>query len=222
MSYTILAYDDSKIYNLSRFLVDTASDIKSLPTDCAPGSKAIVAENGSIFLLNNNHEWKKQTFNGGGSSDEDDNSYELLYSGEIAYSTDSTSVIDAFTIIIPEPNKIIEGKMLYIKIRDKAGPRGDYYLGTDSFVPNPLEFESSTISSTNMYYHYTIKVPPLISENSSSYGIFPKTLNRQTGELAFSARYSRMTTGTINGTYLIEVYLINWPFGINLEEKKGE
>ena len=56
MSYTILAYDDSKIYNLSRFLVDKASDIKDLPTDCAPGSKAIVAENGSVFLLNNNHE----------------------------------------------------------------------------------------------------------------------------------------------------------------------
>lgn len=71
MSYTILAYDDSKIYNLSRFLVDTASDMKSLPTDCAPGSKAIVAENGSVFLLNNNHEWKKQTFNGGGDSQND-------------------------------------------------------------------------------------------------------------------------------------------------------
>jgi hypothetical protein len=56
MSYSILAYDDSKIHNLSRFLVDTANELKDLPTTCAPGSKAIVAENGATYLLNNQHQ----------------------------------------------------------------------------------------------------------------------------------------------------------------------
>ena len=56
MSYTILAYDDSKIYSLSRFLVDSSSDIKDLPSNCAPGSKAIVANTGDIYLLNNQNE----------------------------------------------------------------------------------------------------------------------------------------------------------------------
>ena len=74
--YTNLAYNDSQVYNLQRYLVDEVSDIQDLPTNCGPGSKAIVAATGDSYLLNNKHEWKKQLVStggnsGGGTSEED-------------------------------------------------------------------------------------------------------------------------------------------------------
>lgn len=54
--YTNLAYNDSQVYNLQRYLVDEISDIQDLPTNCGPGSKAIVAATGDSYLLNNKHE----------------------------------------------------------------------------------------------------------------------------------------------------------------------
>ena len=56
MKYTNLPYDDSQAYGLQKYLVDSADDIKDLPTNCAVGSKAIVANGGVTYLLNNKHE----------------------------------------------------------------------------------------------------------------------------------------------------------------------
>jgi hypothetical protein len=56
MSYTILAYDDSQVSGLSRFLVDNIGDINNLPINCKPGSKAIVANSGAEYILNNQHQ----------------------------------------------------------------------------------------------------------------------------------------------------------------------
>lgn len=70
------------IYNFSEFVVDTESDISSLPTSvengesggviyptCAIGSKAFVANARKMFMLNNANEWKLMidyTATGGG------------------------------------------------------------------------------------------------------------------------------------------------------------
>lgn len=44
------------------YLVDTEADIDQLPTDgrqAWPGSTCLVAENSSVYILNNKNEWVK-------------------------------------------------------------------------------------------------------------------------------------------------------------------
>ena len=41
------------------FILDTEEDVQNLPESCAPGSAALVADGGAIYLLNASGEWKK-------------------------------------------------------------------------------------------------------------------------------------------------------------------
>ena len=56
MSYTRLPYGRSS-YGFAEFIVDTSDEIKTLPTACTPGSKAIVTDEGLEYILNNKHQW---------------------------------------------------------------------------------------------------------------------------------------------------------------------
>ena len=56
MSYKVLAYDDSQVNELSRFLVDNVSDITNLPINSKPGSRVTVANTGAEYMLNNQNE----------------------------------------------------------------------------------------------------------------------------------------------------------------------
>ena len=68
MKYTILPYDDTQAHGLNRYIVDEVSDIETLPAYIQPGSKAIVANSGDVYLLNNEHKWIKQPTSSGGGS----------------------------------------------------------------------------------------------------------------------------------------------------------
>lgn len=46
-----------EVKELREFVCDTDQDIATLPTDCAPGSTAIVIENGSVYMMNSKGEW---------------------------------------------------------------------------------------------------------------------------------------------------------------------
>lgn len=44
-------------YGLKEFIVDTRSEIDSLPIDSVPGSSCLVLEDFSIWLMNSNNQW---------------------------------------------------------------------------------------------------------------------------------------------------------------------
>ncbi len=110
MKYTILPYDDSQAYGLQRYLVDKEDDIKELSTNCGIGSKAIVAESGNTYLLNNEHKWKLQAVSSGSSIDFANDSFYLEQIGEtehITYTNENYSFSDGstnFGIFVPYNN----------------------------------------------------------------------------------------------------------------------
>lgn len=53
--YKILSADVQ--HNTHQFLVDTVSDLEDLPKE--PGSAALVANSGDVYICNNAKEWKK-------------------------------------------------------------------------------------------------------------------------------------------------------------------
>ena len=55
VKYKILSADVQR--NTHQFLVDEVSDLDSLPKE--PGSVALVANDGDVYICNNAKEWKK-------------------------------------------------------------------------------------------------------------------------------------------------------------------
>lgn len=144
---------------------------------------------------------------GGGSS------YTLLTSAEFEVNTTSTSLIDVGTIQAGV-SAFTSAKILYVKIRDKAGPRSEYYLGSDCFFfnPNPANGGTSTWSNIGIgnYRYYGDSY----YNSSNTYGIFAYSVD-SSGDILIRARYSSVSSSTINGTFKIDVYLLEWPDSIS-------
>ena len=71
------------VYGLKTFLLDSVSEVDSLPViRIAPGSRAFVSEDSSQYILNTNYKWVKVNFNGGsGGGGGDDDHKEIIYDG---------------------------------------------------------------------------------------------------------------------------------------------
>lgn len=100
-------------------------------------------------------------------------------------------------------------KLLYVRIRDKAGKRNGYYFGSDSFYSN------KGISTANIrgVLWYTVDSSGAVKVESSNAGIYPNYLYGN-GNLDIAARYFN-SPGIINGTFHVEVYLLDWPDGVS-------
>lgn len=70
------------LYGIKTFLVDTKAEVANLPTNCKPGSMAIVAEDSSQYILNSVFKWVKIILCGNKEdSGEDDPSQTIIYEG---------------------------------------------------------------------------------------------------------------------------------------------
>lgn len=67
MAISIVKFREEKAYGVYEFLCDFDSDVKNLRTDCAPGSKAQVAESGKNYVFNSLKQWKEIESSGGSS-----------------------------------------------------------------------------------------------------------------------------------------------------------
>ena len=58
--YAIIKRDDNITYNVNEYMCDTIADVDPLPK-CAPGSTAIVLEEGNVtvFMKNTEGKWVK-------------------------------------------------------------------------------------------------------------------------------------------------------------------
>lgn len=109
----------------------------------------------------------------------------------------------------------INDKIIYVKIRDKAGKRSGYFYGSDTFIFNDKNSNvnvggvSGLHSSLKVIYRYsgtTLRA----YQTSSGFGIYPECVNANK-EIYIYSKYSATYSLTINGTYSIEVYSIDYP-----------
>lgn len=147
--------------------------------------------------------------------------YELIGEGEYQVSTTSTSETAIGDLNLTKNVDDVTG-YLYIRIRDKAGKRAGYFYGMDAWVHN-MVVESGSIGAI-MYipkclYAYDANMKLRGVSNSSPYtpsggqGVFAKTILRTTNAVKIVAKYSSTVTGTIDGTYLVQVYAVKYPNG---------
>lgn len=143
-------------------------------------------------------------------------SWTLLGSTELTVNTTSTNASSAGSINIGS-TVVDKSKIIYVRIRDNAGKRAGYFLGSDTFFINYQKANSSTstlsyaarlihrYSSSNQYGQY-------IGATSTGYGVYGYSITNA-GVVNIYKRYNSNYSLTINGTYSVEVYSLDYPDG---------
>ena len=176
----------------------TAANIKSGTT--------ISISNGSTNL------WSVTgTYSGGGGY-----GYTLLTSEDVTANTTTTSATSLQSITIS--TAWTSAKMIYVRIRDKAGKRNGYFYGSDCFFINYLSANSSTNTLTNggrIITTYNNNQWAQYASGTSGYGVYVYDIN-SSGRVRIYARYNSTNSRTINGTYKVEIYSLDWPDGVSI------
>lgn len=143
---------------------------------------------------------------GGGSS------YKLLASQDYTVSTTSTSATSVGTIDLGSIGWTSD-KIIYVRIRDKAGPRNNYFLGTDTFFFNYREASGSTTSLTirGCFIHYRTNSSPntYVANSNTGYGVYARNITSG-GVVEIYRRYNSTYSPTINGTYNVKIYALDY------------
>lgn len=133
--------------------------------------------------------WMNGTASGGGSS------YTFLGSGEFTVSTTSTTEISAGTLNVPISSC---SPFAFIMIRDKAGQRTDHWYGCDCWI----------MKSTRTLYSYRDSGGTM-QRSTNAYGVYPDS--GMGGSIPLLARYNATWSKTIDGTFSVSVYNLDYP-----------
>ena len=138
--------------------------------------------------------------------------------GEATYNVNTTSTSAALTGTIHcGAEAWAAAKIIYVKVRDKAGPRAGYFVGSDSFFVNLNAANGSKtafsgagriitrLATGGTYGQYQVG-------STTGYGLFGYSISN-TGNVQIRQRYNSTYSLTINGTYVCEVWALEFPNG---------
>lgn len=140
---------------------------------------------------------------GGGSS------YTLLHEEDIQVTYSSTSATAAVQIPLSAEDVYTNDHIVYVRIRDKAGKRDDYWYGSDNYAfPKGHSYYDYFyyLNSSGVFSASSAKDP-----GSYGNGLYLREI-KPSGYVRIDKKYS---SGTIDGTYHIEVYALDWPDGVS-------
>lgn len=109
-------------------------------------------------------------------------------------------------------------KILYIRVRDTAGKRAGYFYGSDNIIISCLSINGATPSSTSEFIRYYTSVTSdsaytvRNATGTTGYGVYADTIYPN-GDIRIRTRYSSNYSKTVNGTYSVQVYLLDPPTG---------
>lgn len=167
--------------------------------------------NGKIFYTADGTQ-TTGTASGGGSS------YTLLGSTDITTSYTSTQAGTAGQLTIGT-SAWTKDSIIYVRIRDKAGKRAGHFLGSDSFFINYQKANNSSSALTyagRLIHRYSTSNQYGLHNCSTTagYGVYGYDINTS-GRVRIYQRYNSNYSLTIDGTYHIEVYALDFPDGIS-------
>ena len=137
-------------------------------------------------------------------------------------STSSTSVETVATWETGDSSIWTSDKWVYVRTRDTEGKRNGYFYGADTFFynVNPIkDTDQTTVTSairiTKRYKNNLVYTTA--TNGSSGYGIYADMIYN-TGNIRIRARYDTTYAPIINGTYKVEVYLLDPAGGVPIFE----
>ena len=166
---------------------------------------------GKVFLASDGKITTGTSSGGGGAS-----SWTKVAETSYRVSTTRTSSADVATWATGHRELWNSDKMVYVRIRDTEGTKDGYFFGTDNLFWNSNAISSGASSST-VSGRVCIKNLPgneglsfYASSSATGYGVFADTIYSD-GRIRIRKRYNSSYSLTIDGTYKIEVYIIDYP-----------
>ena len=110
-------------------------------------------------------------------------------------------------------------KILYVRIRDTAGKRTGYFYGSDNFFINAQPNIAYNDKGIRNAHRYTTSqnFASYASGATTGYGVYVDTVYSD-GRIRIKERYNSINSLTIDGTYKVEVYLLDPPTGAPIFE----
>lgn len=132
-------------------------------------------------------------------------------------STTSTSAATVATWATGHSELWTSNKWIYVRIRDSAGKRDGYFYGSDQFFYNVNLVNGTDSTSTTAALRNTIRISSnnfsvYPSTATTGYGVWADTLYSD-GRIRIRKRYNSSYSLTVDGTYKVEVYLLDPPTG---------
>lgn len=142
-------------------------------------------------------------------------SWKFLGSTELTVSTTSTSATSVGTISCGSEAST-KAKIIYVQVRDKAGARAGYCLGSDAFFINTNKANGSTSAFTTpavVCHRYTTSSQ--YGTTAGQYGVYGYSIS-STGVVTIRRRYNSNYSLTVDGTFAVKVYALDYPDGISI------
>ena len=146
------------------------------------------------------------TNSGGGSGG--DSAWTKVAETSYQVSTTSTSMATVATWATGHSELWTDSKWVYVRIRDTAGKRAGYFYGSDNF----FTLAPGLTDSTTIHFISNVNTNGVYNINTGSYGVWADTLYSD-GRIRIRVKYNSSSSRTINGTYKVEVYLLDPPTG---------
>lgn len=187
---------------------DDASITTATASDVASG-KVFLAADGTITT---------GTSSGGGGS----SSWIKVAETSYQVSTTSTSVATVATWETGDSSIWTSDKWVYVRTRDTEGKRNGYFYGTDTFFYNVNPINDTALTSVASAIRITKRykddlVYTTATNGSTGYGVYPETIYNN-GNIRIRKRYNPSSSFTVDGTYKVEVYLLDPPTGVPIFE----
>lgn len=152
------------------------------------------------------------TATGGGSS-----SWTKIAETSYQVSTTGTSAATVDTWATGHSEIWTSDKIVYVRVRDTAGKRAGYFYGVDQFFFNYTKKNHPEYSDVGEYlglitntwsYNSNGQYVVRYGYSTTGYGVYADTFYDD-GRIRIRRRYNSSYTLTINGTYKVEVYLLD-------------
>lgn len=179
---------------------DDASITTATASDVASG-KVFLAADGTITT---------GTSSGGGGS----SSWTKVAETSYQVSTTSTSTATVDTWATGHSELWNDSKWVYVRIRDTSGKQAGHFYGSDQFfIVYPTTATSATVAGrfcirTASTGNYGVSS----ASATTGYGVYVDTIYSD-GRIRIRSRYNSSYSLTIDGTYKVEVYLLDPPTG---------
>ena len=173
---------------------------------------------GKIFLANDGTITTGTASGGGGSS-----SWTKVAETSYQISTTSMSAATVETWATGHSELWTSDKIVYVRVRDTAGKRAGYFYGSDTFfinhgMANRKSASSYTNSVRQIFYVNTDgDYGTYACSGGTGYGVYPDTFYSD-GRIRIRRRYNQNYSLTIDGTYKVEVYLLDPAGGVPIFE----
>ena len=187
---------------------DDASITTATASDVASG-KVFLAADGTITT---------GTSSGGGGS----SSWTKVAETSYQVSTTSTSAETVATWETGDSSIWTSDKWVYVRTRDTAGKRNGYFYGTDTFFYNVNPINDTALTSVASAIRITKRykddlVYTTATNGSTGSGVYPDTIYKN-GNIRIRKRYNSSSSYTVDGTYKVEVYLLDPAGGVPIFE----